>query len=217
MRLVFVWLFYFLISTTWLGNVVDLIFYSKLMLRSLFIYPFVASFLLSNTKCCFLDLTFCRELKLRAYFRSCLWLFLCWTYLKSRNRSDYEKAQFGLLACVCLFYLFLIESFCCDRKKRLAEMQEAAKVLRFGSVIPISGSDFVREVSQAPSDVWVVVILYKDGYDLILDFFDSIIYSFSGSCFLWWLFMCFWQDSWMWLVDAKHWRIGDKISCNKIC
>ncbi|QHN96813.1 Phosducin-like protein [Arachis hypogaea] len=35
--------------------------------------------------------------------------------------------------------------------------------LRFGSVVPISGSDFVREVSQAPSDVWVVVILYKDG------------------------------------------------------
>ncbi|XP_027359131.1 phosducin-like protein 3 [Abrus precatorius] len=49
------------------------------------------------------------------------------------------------------------------RKKRLAEMQEAAKVIRFGSVIPISGSDFVREVSQAPSDVWVVVILYKEG------------------------------------------------------
>ncbi|KAL2335207.1 hypothetical protein Fmac_016420 [Flemingia macrophylla] len=49
------------------------------------------------------------------------------------------------------------------RKKRLAEMQEAAKVLRFGSVIPISGSDFIREVSQAPSDVWVVVVLYKEG------------------------------------------------------
>lgn len=75
-----------------------------------------------------------------------------------------------MCVCVCLFYLFLIESFCCDRKKRLAEIQEAAKVLRFGSVIPISGSDFVREVSQAPSDVWVVVILYKDGYDLILEF-----------------------------------------------
>jgi len=53
-----------------------------------------------------------------------------------------------------------------DRKKRLAEIQEAAKVLRYGSVTPISGSDFVREVSQAPSDVWVVVILYKDGYAL---------------------------------------------------
>ncbi|KAI4350542.1 hypothetical protein L6164_004989 [Bauhinia variegata] len=49
------------------------------------------------------------------------------------------------------------------RKKRLAEMREATKILRFGSVVPISGSDFVREVSQAPSDVWVVVILYKDG------------------------------------------------------
>lgn len=51
-----------------------------------------------------------------------------------------------------------------DRKKRLAEMREAAKVLKYGSVIPISGSDFIREVSQAPPEVWVVVILYKDGY-----------------------------------------------------
>jgi hypothetical protein len=50
------------------------------------------------------------------------------------------------------------------RKKRLAEMREAVKVAKFGSVIPITGSDFVREVSQAPSDVWVVVILYKEGY-----------------------------------------------------
>ncbi|XAR65928.1 hypothetical protein NMG60_11011942 [Bertholletia excelsa] len=50
------------------------------------------------------------------------------------------------------------------RKKRLAEMREAAKIRRYGLVIPISGSDFVREVSQAPEDVWVVVILYKDGY-----------------------------------------------------
>ena len=50
------------------------------------------------------------------------------------------------------------------RKKRLAELRESAKVARFGSVIPISGSDFVREVSQAPSDVWVVVVLYKEGY-----------------------------------------------------
>ncbi|KAK9932866.1 hypothetical protein M0R45_020088 [Rubus argutus] len=49
------------------------------------------------------------------------------------------------------------------RKKRLSELREAAKVARFGSVVPISGSDFVREVSQAPPDVWVVVILYKEG------------------------------------------------------
>uniref|UniRef100_A0A1D1YPN1 Phosducin-like protein 3 n=1 Tax=Anthurium amnicola TaxID=1678845 RepID=A0A1D1YPN1_9ARAE len=49
------------------------------------------------------------------------------------------------------------------RKKRLAELTEAARVSRFGSVVPIAGSDFVREVSQAPPDVWVVVLLYKDG------------------------------------------------------
>lgn len=50
------------------------------------------------------------------------------------------------------------------RRKRLAEMKQMVKIAKFGSVIPISGSDFVREVSQAPSDVWVVVFLYKDGY-----------------------------------------------------
>ncbi|KAI3865391.1 hypothetical protein MKW92_008154 [Papaver armeniacum] len=49
------------------------------------------------------------------------------------------------------------------RKQRLAEMREAAKIAKFGSVMPISGADFVREVSQAPSDVWVVVCLYKEG------------------------------------------------------
>ncbi|KAK1423243.1 hypothetical protein QVD17_18540 [Tagetes erecta] len=55
---------------------------------------------------------------------------------------------------------FLIEY----RRHRLAEMKRVLKVAKFGSIIPISGSDFVREVSQAPSDVWVVVVLYKDGF-----------------------------------------------------
>ena len=71
---------------------------------------------------------------------------------------------------VLLFLSFIYLKFECelvDRKKRLAELREAAKVAKFGSIIPISGSDFVREVSQAPPDVWVVVILYKEGYSLI--------------------------------------------------
>lgn len=42
-------------------------------------------------------------------------------------------------------------------------MKRVVKIAKFGSIIPISGSDFVREVSQAPSDVWVIVVLYKDG------------------------------------------------------
>jgi hypothetical protein len=52
-------------------------------------------------------------------------------------------------------------------------------------VTPISGSDFVREVSQAPSDVWVVVILYKDGYACFRsDCFSSRFYlSFLMLCF----------------------------------
>ena len=62
-------------------------------------------------------------------------------------------------------------------------MREAAKVAKFGSVIPITGSDFVREVSQAPSDVWVVVILYKEGYfmrdlNTKLSFFMRIVVMF---------------------------------------
>ncbi|RYR38881.1 hypothetical protein Ahy_A09g044166 [Arachis hypogaea] len=65
-----------------------------------------------------------------------------------------------------LLFLRILEALCFNRKKRLAETKEAAKVLRFGSVVPISPSDFVQEVSQAPSDIWVVVIFYKDGYNV---------------------------------------------------
>uniref|UniRef100_A0A7C8ZVS7 Uncharacterized protein n=1 Tax=Opuntia streptacantha TaxID=393608 RepID=A0A7C8ZVS7_OPUST len=45
------------------------------------------------------------------------------------------------------------------RKQRLAEMKEDVKVAKFGSIIPISGPDFIREVSQAPPEIWVVVLL----------------------------------------------------------
>ncbi|EFJ26139.1 hypothetical protein SELMODRAFT_148698 [Selaginella moellendorffii] len=49
------------------------------------------------------------------------------------------------------------------RKKRLLELSEVSKSAKFGSLIHITGSDFIREVSRAPPDVWVVVHLYKDG------------------------------------------------------
>ncbi|CAL0309504.1 unnamed protein product [Lupinus luteus] len=49
------------------------------------------------------------------------------------------------------------KSLCFDRKKRLAEMKETTKILRFGSMVLILGYDFIREVSQAPSDVWYTV------------------------------------------------------------
>ncbi|OIW12252.1 hypothetical protein TanjilG_06041 [Lupinus angustifolius] len=73
------------------------------------------------------------------------------------------------------------------RKKRLAEIKETAKILRFGSVIPISGSDFIREVSQAPSDVWVVVILYKEGISdcgLLMQSIEELAVRYSATKFV---------------------------------
>ncbi|THG06546.1 hypothetical protein TEA_009594 [Camellia sinensis var. sinensis] len=37
--------------------------------------------------------------------------------------------------------------------KRLGELRQAAKVQRYGSVVPISGSDFVREIAKDVEDV----------------------------------------------------------------
>nr|XP_027064005.1 phosducin-like protein 3 isoform X2 [Coffea arabica] len=73
------------------------------------------------------------------------------------------------------------------RKKRLAEMRELAKIARFGSVMPISGSDFVREVSQAPADVWVVVVLYKDGHadcQLLLQCLEELAQRYPAAKFV---------------------------------
>lgn len=73
------------------------------------------------------------------------------------------------------------------RKKRLAEMRELAKIARFGSVMPISGSDFVREVSQAPADVWVVVVLYKDGHadcELLLQCLEELAQRYPATKFV---------------------------------
>lgn len=64
--------------------------------------------------------------------------------------------------------------WCFDRKKRLTELREAAKVKRYGSVTPISSSDFMREVTQASAEDWVVVCLYKDGYVFFVIVLDLI-------------------------------------------
>ncbi|ONK74393.1 uncharacterized protein A4U43_C03F5760 [Asparagus officinalis] len=73
------------------------------------------------------------------------------------------------------------------RKKRLAEMREAASVARFESVVPISGSDFVREVSQASRDVWVVVFLYKEGIpecELLLQCLEDLAKRYPATKFV---------------------------------
>ncbi|XP_022685615.1 uncharacterized protein LOC101771078 isoform X3 [Setaria italica] len=44
------------------------------------------------------------------------------------------------------------------RKMRLAELREAAKAARFGSLVPITGSDFVREEEQGEPDPKLKII-----------------------------------------------------------
>ncbi|KAF8118078.1 hypothetical protein N665_0006s0078 [Sinapis alba] len=73
------------------------------------------------------------------------------------------------------------------RKKRLTELREAAKVRRYGSVTPISSSDFVREVTQASAEDWVVVCLYKDGFaecGLLLGCLDELASRYPATKFV---------------------------------
>lgn len=48
------------------------------------------------------------------------------------------------------------------RQKRIAEMKEKAKTEKFGTVQNLVRADFVREVSDASKECWVVVHLHQD-------------------------------------------------------
>lgn len=49
------------------------------------------------------------------------------------------------------------------RQKRIAEIKALAEKSKFGSVIEISGQDYVSEVNKAGEGIWVVLHLYKQG------------------------------------------------------
>eukprot|EP00246_Nothoceros_aenigmaticus_P002515 TRINITY_DN13382_c0_g2_i1.p1 TRINITY_DN13382_c0_g2~~TRINITY_DN13382_c0_g2_i1.p1 ORF type:complete len:256 (+),score=62.66 TRINITY_DN13382_c0_g2_i1:232-999(+) len=73
------------------------------------------------------------------------------------------------------------------RKKRLIQLKAQARKARFGSVIPITGADFIREVSHAPADVWVVVHLYKDGVpecQILGQCLEELAAKYAGSKFV---------------------------------
>lgn len=61
------------------------------------------------------------------------------------------------------------------RRKRIAEIRALADKSKFGSVLEISGQDYVNEVNKAGDGIWVVLHLYKQGYAL-LHIFSSHIY-----------------------------------------
>lgn len=73
------------------------------------------------------------------------------------------------------------------REKRLKEMMENARKPRFGSVLEISKSDFVREVNEAPQDVWVIIHLYQDynpASTLLNRAMDSLSHKFINHKFI---------------------------------
>ena len=82
------------------------------------------------------------------------------------------------------------------RKKRLAELKNLNSKPRFGSVLHIVGADFIREVSNASPDVWVVVHLFKNGYMLAP-------FKLLGLCILFLWFIVY--VNWVW----NHSRIPD--------
>lgn len=48
------------------------------------------------------------------------------------------------------------------RAARIAQIKETAARNKFGSLLPLSRDDFVREVTEGSKSVWVVLLLYKD-------------------------------------------------------
>lgn len=51
------------------------------------------------------------------------------------------------------------------RQKRIAELKELANKSKYRDVREISAEDYVREVNNAGEDIWVVLHLYKSGYN----------------------------------------------------
>ena len=73
------------------------------------------------------------------------------------------------------------------RDQRLREMKENARKPRFGSVQEISKQDFIREVNEAPADVWVIIHLYQDyinASQLVNRAIDSLAHKFINHKFI---------------------------------
>jgi len=49
------------------------------------------------------------------------------------------------------------------RDARIRELRETAAKERFGSVYPIAKAEFIKEVTEASKEMWVVVEMFKDG------------------------------------------------------
>lgn len=63
------------------------------------------------------------------------------------------------------------------RQKRIAELRELANKSKYGEVREISAEDYVQEVNKAGEDIWVVLHLYKSGYNYkTVNFHNTALY-----------------------------------------
>lgn len=51
------------------------------------------------------------------------------------------------------------------RNQRIAELKALAEKCKYGNVMEISAVDYVEQVNKAGEDVYVVLHLYKQGYE----------------------------------------------------
>jgi len=73
------------------------------------------------------------------------------------------------------------------RKKRIAELELLRKTNKFGSVLEITGQDWVTEVNKAGDDIWVILHLYTDGVhlcNLINHHFAKLAVQFPATKFI---------------------------------
>lgn len=65
-------------------------------------------------------------------------------------------------------YRFVFLEYCNSRQKRIQELQKAAEKNKFGYLISISRSEYIRQVTECSQEYPVVVFLYNDRYPLKL-------------------------------------------------
>lgn len=64
------------------------------------------------------------------------------------------------------------------RNKRIAELKALADKSKFGQVLEISAQDYINEVNKAGDGVWVVLHLYKQGWEQNLRVLRNMLWSF---------------------------------------
>lgn len=97
------------------------------------------------------------------------------------------------------------------RRKRIAEMKELASKCKYGEVQEISAEDYVKEVNNAGEDVWVILHLYKSGYNETKQgqvFTANVATKLTHSIYF--------QHSTLFSNQSAPCRFSEKVSCHQV-